>query len=128
MKEIFTPYTEEEDEFVHAGVANGLSLREMGDAIGRTRNSIVNRIRVLGIVRPVAAADITDEGKTPELASAPIKLIDTGADVCHWPLWQENGAPDFLVCGAPGYPYCAKHRRVATSTPRSLTSLTSLEG
>lgn len=58
----------------------------------------------------------------------PIKLIDTGANVCHWPLWQENGAPDFLVCGADGYPYCAKHRRVATSTPRSLASLTSLGG
>lgn len=55
------------------------------------------------------------------VASKPVGLFaDEAKGRCKWPLWAfgENGAPEFLVCGAKRDgegPYCAGHARMARS-------------
>ncbi len=48
----------------------------------------------------------------PEATTTPVRLVDAGPNICRFPMWQERGWPDLPICGAPGYPWCSKHRRV----------------
>lgn len=125
-----------EDELVRDGAAGGLTTRQIAATLNdRTRNMVIGRMRTLRLssaapqghppkkprapakppgrppVKPLPVPDI-------ECDSIPVKLADAGPLACRWPLWDVSGYPDYLVCGAPGYPWCVRHRRVLRPGPQ----------
>lgn len=110
--------------------AEGLSAREIAERLGGdvTRNSVIGRVHRLGLRlekkpgghRVKALASYAREAK-PKRASAPpgtppvslrTPMIEASFHVCRYPLWEDAGAPDYPVCGHPGYPYCPQHARL----------------
>lgn len=91
----------------------GLPRRNPADNLPRPAPSIASRgpkppkVEPMPQPKPVPA---------PEPPTTPVRLADAGPNICRFPMWQERGWPDLLICGAPGYPWCSKHRRVVYQT------------
>jgi GcrA cell cycle regulator len=102
--------------------------KEMGEKIGRSKNSIIGRIRRLGLSKPRpskregvkrARKDRVPKLHKPPMARAPLPppepvtvddlripqaqrltLVELENHHCRWPV-SEPGAADFFFCGAP---------------------------
>lgn len=121
MMRVLIPWTAEDDAVVRAGIAAGLTMQTISEQLGRTRNSVIGRTHKLKLrsqgarVYAVVAEVITEPPEDHVQAVEPggVRMADIGPDRCRWPLWGENGWPDFRMCGAPGYPWCERHRVMA---------------
>ena len=149
-------WTEEKVEELLRLLDAGETTRQMVESLGATKNAIIGKLHRLGkrvngqpyvlpyakpkrerprlvIYRTYAAFapeyEMRDqETKPQELAtSEPCGLMDLTTRTCHWPLWDDQDAPDKKYCGAPsnGKVYCAEHSAIAgqqyrrsTATPR----------
>lgn len=51
--------------------------------------------------------------RPPQVSDAAVPLISAAPNQCRYPLWPdaETGAPDHMVCGKHGYPWCDEHRQ-----------------
>ena len=117
--------------------SEGLSGGNISRQMGVSRCAIMGKVRRLNLVphndtpgwvrQPPTPHRSRSLAVTPRAApmpqpaplelppSDPVKLVETTSRHCRFPLWNENGWPDFPVCGrdkAEGSVYCAAHRRV----------------
>ena len=87
-----------------------------------SRNAVIGKVHRLDLPdrpRQVERARPTPRPKAaivmaPEPVSIPMRLLDAGMSQCRWPMWDQDGNPDFLVCGArtvPGETWCVAHKR-----------------
>jgi GcrA cell cycle regulator len=113
----------------------GLSAREIGEQIDRTRNAVIGKLsRLRDQLRLLSGCRIpspprvrirhkplmnTKPEDVPIVVPEPterkrmITLMELNGDTCRWPL--NDGGP-FLFCGdlkADGSPYCVKHTNAA---------------
>jgi GcrA cell cycle regulator len=118
--------------------AHQLSCAEMGRELGKTKNSIVGKMRRLGINKlSSASAAFVDPKRTtqPPAKSEPkaspyrppslptmgilecVHLLDVTHNQCRWPHSDDYK----LCCGRSiikGYPYCAAHVSVGHQLPK----------
>jgi GcrA cell cycle regulator len=114
----------------------GLSAREIGEQIDKTRNAVIGKLsRLHKHLRPFTGRrppppprprvrhrplmHSMPEEEVPIVVPEPterkrmITLMELNGDTCRWPL--NDGGP-FLFCGdlkADGSPYCVKHTHAA---------------
>lgn len=58
----------------------------------------------------------------PERNHSPVRLVDADFWACRYPLWDNSGYPDYLVCGQTkmrGSIFCAAHRAKCFKTDRA---------
>ena len=116
--------------------ATGIPFREIGKSLGVTRNAAIGRAGRLGLTSrkpgsrrqegqfprsaklaqprpaaPTTAISIPKPSPAPAQTCPPVRLENARGEQCRFPLWADDGNPDFLVCGAPGYPWCEFHKR-----------------
>jgi GcrA cell cycle regulator len=134
------PWTADDDERLRAGWPTE-SLSVIGEALGRTRSSVISRAGRIGLpskkpprvklVRPTPPVVLRRQALLrrtapglpvrPVAAEAPAgsaprnkSLLDLAVWDCHWPIGDPRD-PDFAFCAAPAlrqYGYCAHHERM----------------
>ena len=106
----------------------GLSISQIGEELGVTRNAIAGKAHRLGLPKrqsPISQKKAaTPEVVVEEPAELPLRMalrkLNWSRSKCAWP----TGDPkhnDFHFCGAPiltGKPYCAAHCAEAFTTSR----------
>jgi len=110
-----------------AGNSSGVIAKKLG----RTRNSIIGLVMRMKLPkritktasplyhRPKAIPRVRKKRPKPlskppifalEIIELGIPMIATRDNQCRYPLWAENGAPDFQVCGTVSVGvYCPQH-------------------
>ena len=109
--------------------SEGLSISQIGEALGVSRNSIAGKAHRMGLPKrpsPISRSKV-EKPKTvvPEMPKElPLRLelrkLEWSRNKCCWPTGdpKKNG---FLFCGGsvvPGKPYCLKHCYEAYTTSR----------
>lgn len=124
-------WTPEMDDELRRLAGQDLTAGQIARATGYgTRNAIIGRMRRMGI--GLMGSSLPDRGPiriasrrapsvqkkpsaipaaVPAAESVAVPMIEAPPNVCRYPLWDIDGNPDFLVCGAPGYPWCPYHAR-----------------
>ena len=111
----------------------GLSISQIGEELGVTRNAIAGKAHRLGLPKrqsPIsskakkAAAKPAEEKKAVPTRELPLRLalrkITWSRSACAWPTGDPKTV-EFSFCGAkivPGKPYCQEHCDLAYSTNR----------
>ena len=107
-------------------VGVGLSISQIGEQLGVTRNAVAGKAHRLKLPKRQSPISKTERQKTKELKQRdlPLRLvlrdIKWSRSKCVWP----SGDPktvEFNFCGAPivpGKPYCAEHCDLAYTTSR----------
>ncbi len=122
---------------LHQLVADGLSGGQIGAALGVTRNTIIGKVRRLGlsllhaktppkprvprkrarlpwqpkIIHQPFPTEATD--LPPEPVANPVTLMQLNEHTCRWPVHQDGETA--LFCGAAplaGTPYCSHHNHI----------------
>lgn len=125
------PWTEQDVTEATRLWRDGLSARLIGKALNRTKNSIVGKVKRLGLTgranpvahmygppppRPVRALPVALPVLFfPEPIEAPQQTVLTLTGRCLWPLWASDVRPSHEYCGdrrASGS-YCTTHARRA---------------
>jgi len=100
------------------------TAKEIGEKLGRTRNSIIgkmNRLKKQGLIRPATYCNkkvtynkpITRKKAALTAYGEPKKLIDIKNGECRWPI---GSGKDMLFCAAKCEgTYCKKHYKVSVS-------------
>ena len=124
-------WTEERLETLKNLWKEGLSISQIGEKLGVTRNAVAGKAHRLGLPKrqsPISASGSvarTKSKKTEEITSdLPLRLalrkINWSRSKCVWP----SGDPkttDFSFCGEPiepGKPYCYEHCVLAYTNTR----------
>ena len=124
-------WTEERLETLKNLWKEGLSISQIGEKLGVTRNAVAGKAHRLGLPKrqsPISASGFaarTKSKKTEEINSdLPLRLalrkINWSRSKCVWP----SGDPkttDFSFCGKPiepGKPYCHEHCVLAYTNTR----------
>ena len=112
-----------EDEVLREGYAKGLTLREIGAGLGRSKDSVVSRAIRLGLERRAPEQPTrTGAGGWAWRRSSPLRpmAVPLPPKVCQWiegdPLEGMDRDGNAAVCGGPlvpGRPWCAKHDAMA---------------
>lgn len=101
--------------------ATGMSFRNIGFALGVSKNSAIGKARRLRLAdrpRPVSqtpkkAPPPPPKPPAPVPPSKDVSLIGLGRNDCHYPTTERIDAPGgFLFCGSrvkEGSPYCEAH-------------------
>lgn len=113
-------WTDEDDAILTEHWLGGVSAREIGKAIGRTRHSIIGRADRLKLGPHPSGPSKKPGRKSRKGAAAPMgrhPIPDNPpASRCQWP-HGTPGQPDFHYCGEPvaraGWPYCREHEKAA---------------
>jgi len=113
------PWTDDEVAALVRALREGATYSECADMFGRTRSAIAGCIR-----RYMEGREALPVLVTPEAEPAGVSLLALKAGMCKWPV---KDAPDlvggFAFCAKPvgysGAVYCAHHRRLATTAPRT---------
>ena len=131
MAETASAWTEERLEKLRKLWAEGLSITQIGDALGVSRNAIAGKAHRMGLPKrpsPIAkskpkAAPKTTPPPMPDRV-LPLRLelrqLEWSRSKCCWPTGdpKHNG---FTFCGdaiVPGKPYCLDHCKEAYTTSR----------
>ena len=121
-----TSWTEERLEILKALWEEGLSISQIGERLGVTRNAVAGKAHRLNLRKrqsPIAKKpEKAVEPETPK--DLPLRLalrgIQWSRSKCVWP----SGDPktvEFSFCGeaiVPGKPYCSEHCELAYTTSR----------
>ena len=121
-----TSWTEERLEMLKALWEEGLSISQIGERLGVTRNAVAGKAHRLNLRKrqsPIAKKPKKAvERETPK--ALPLRLalrgIQWSRSKCVWP----SGDPktvEFSFCGeaiVPGKPYCSEHCELAYTTSR----------
>jgi len=121
-----TSWTEERLEMLKALWEEGLSISQIGERLGVTRNAVAGKAHRLNLRKrqsPIAKKPKKAvEPETPK--DLPLRLalrgIQWSRSKCVWP----SGDPktvEFSFCGeaiVPGKPYCSEHCELAYTTSR----------
>jgi GcrA cell cycle regulator len=121
-----TSWTEERLEMLKALWEEGLSISQIGERLGVTRNAVAGKAHRLNLRKrqsPIAKKPKKAvEPETPK--DLPLRLalrgIQWSRSKCVWP----SGDPktvEFSFCGeaiVPGKPYCLEHCELAYTTSR----------
>ena len=121
-----TSWTEERLEMLKALWEEGLSISQIGERLGVTRNAVAGKAHRLNLRKrqsPIAKKlKKAVEPETPK--DLPLRLalrgIQWSRSKCVWP----SGDPktvEFSFCGeaiVPGKPYCSEHCELAYTTSR----------
>jgi GcrA cell cycle regulator len=94
----------------------GLSITQIGQRMGMSRNAVVGKVHRMGLPKrqsPIQRSDKPLEPRRRKLSP----LVNTKWDrgTCSWPIGDPKAA-DFAFCGGeiePGKPYCKKHCAMA---------------
>ncbi|MDA1311423.1 MAG: global cell cycle regulator GcrA-like protein [Proteobacteria bacterium] len=101
--------------------AEGLSITQIGLAIGLSRNAVVGKVHRMGLPKrqsPIVRSDKPVEPKRRKLS--PLTVADWDRNKCCWPIGDPR-ASDFHFCGdkiREGRPYCASHCEKAYTNTR----------
>ena len=132
MSETGNVWTDERLEELKKLWAKGLSISQIGEALGVSRNAIAGKAHRMGLPkRPSPISKTAKETKKPakpkpaaEPENLPLRLelrkLKWSRSKCCWP----SGDPKlsgFTFCGdavVPGKPYCLKHCEEAYTTSR----------
>ena len=141
----FRPWSALEDEIMARMAGQGKSGSEIGEALGRPRNSVIGRCNRQGIKlrgrkvankggrprkaisppKPLAqpAAPIVSPQPRPPQPESPrmITLMQLTRSSCRWP-FNDPKKPDFRYCGLSQHgdsPYCEAHQALAYNRPRA---------
>lgn len=126
------PWTDEDIKIAQDMYTEGKSFTDIGQRLGRTRNSIAGLANRMHFPRrpkqkkiappklaPIKAAPVNiiprkklvPVAPTPDVVTAKT-IIDLEPNDCRWP----SGDEDFVFCAAPrleGHPYCLEHYKLA---------------
>lgn len=128
------PWTDEQVTTLCRLHALGESFSKIGDAVGKTRNSVATKVGRLGLPRrqanetqkQVAILRLRKTRKSrPRARVEPVKpvepvamervsFLDLKTGQCKYPLWQSHESSGDC-CGneaVPGQPYCSYHMHV----------------
>lgn len=122
-------WTEERLEQLKRLWAEGLSISQIGEALGVSRNAIAGKAHRMGLPKrpsPInkSKAEESDANLVEDLQELPLRLelrqLVWSRSKCCWPTGdpKKNG---FLFCGksvVPGKPYCLSHCQEAYTTSR----------
>ena len=147
-KIVSRPWSALEDEIMARMAAIGKSGSEIGEALGRPRNSVIGRCNRQGIKlrgrkvankggRPRKAAPVVQpkplaqpsaliavpQPRPPAQPESPrmITLMQLTRSSCRWP-FNDPKKPDFRYCGLSQHgdsPYCEAHQALAYNRPRA---------
>ena len=126
-----TGWTEQRLEMLKSLWNEGLSISQIGQKLGVTRNAVAGKAHRLGLPKrqsPISVSSITARIKAKkneeEASELPLRLalrkINWSRSKCVWP----SGDPkttDFSFCGEtiePGKPYCHEHCVLAYTNTR----------
>ena len=99
--------------------AEGLSITQIGNMIGVSRNAVVGKVHRMGLPKrqsPIVRSDKPIEPRRRKMS--PEAYADLGRNKCSWPIGDPRD-PGFRFCGEeaePGRPYCTAHCAVAYTT------------
>ena len=111
---------------------DGLSISQIGEALGVSRNAIAGKAHRMGLPkRPSPISKVTAEVKKPATAKPPdepekmplrraLRNLSWSRSKCCWPFGDPKKT-GFYFCGArvvPGKPYCLEHCEEAYTTSR----------
>ena len=132
MTEAANAWTEERLEQLRKLWDEGLSISQIGDALGVSRNAIAGKAHRMGLPkRPSPISKSATEAKKPakakppaEPANLPLRLelrkLSWSRSKCCWPTGDPKKT-GFSFCGGPivpGKPYCLAHCGEAYTTSR----------
>ena len=129
MADTANVWTDERLEKLKELWTQGLSISQIGEALGVSRNAIAGKAHRMGLPKrpsPISRSK-TEKSKvvTPEVTeNLPLRLelrqLEWSRSKCCWPTGdpKKNG---FVFCGdaiVPGKPYCLPHCQEAYTTSR----------
>jgi GcrA cell cycle regulator len=99
--------------------AEGLSITQIGLAIGVSRNAVVGKVHRMGLPKRQSPIVRSDKPVVPKRRKlSPLTFADWDRNKCSWPIGDPR-MPDFKFCGDPiseGRPYCRSHCAQAYTT------------
>lgn len=119
VDEVGSVWTEDRLQALKRLWGEGLSITQIGLAIGVTRNAVVGKVHRMGLPKrqsPIVRSGKPQEPKRQKLS--PLTYADWGRNNCSWPIGDPR-SPDFKFCGDPvseGRPYCSEHCSMAYTT------------
>ena len=129
MTDTANVWTDERLEKLKELWTQGLSISQIGEALGVSRNAIAGKAHRMGLPKRPSPISRTKAEKPkavmPEVAeNLPLRLelrqLEWSRSKCCWPTGdpRKNG---FVFCGdviVPGKPYCLTHCQAAYTTSR----------
>ncbi len=129
MSDTGNVWTDERLDVLKKLWAEGLSISQIGEALGVSRNAIAGKAHRMGLPkRPSPISRSKTEKPEPFIVEAekdlPLRLelrqLEWSRSKCCWPTGdpKKNG---FVFCGnavVPGKPYCLSHCQEAYTTSR----------
>lgn len=123
------PWTPEREDELRRLWVLGTTYAAIATALGPdiTRNAVASRCRRLGMKRTPLLHDVpkpkpTKASPVKPVACEPFKsrgipLLQIGVMQCRYPLWGDQGCPEYLLCGNEcgiTEAYCEHHARICS--------------
>lgn len=114
-------WTDERLELLRRLWGNGLSITQIGNELGVSRNAVVGKVHRMGLPKrqsPIVRAEKPEEPRKRK--ASPLTAAEWDRSKCSWPIGDPKSS-DFHFCGdkiVPGRPYCSKHCAVAYTNMR----------
>jgi GcrA cell cycle regulator len=119
-----TTWTQDQIETMMKGVEDGLTSREIGDKIGKTRDAVLGKVHRMGFGFKHSVAKIKEkptELKHEKKVIYPVGQIPLHAMEANQCRYMGGGYDDFLCCGKEIYKksFCQEHYDLCFIPPKS---------